>query len=200
MSMDGWEQKWFERLVDRVKALEARVSFLEGKDNKLGPTPEIEELEIKERKKAGAEIVGGVVAQHRAEASQNIPPVDHSARQLLDGSPVPADRSHTEIRSDGMQKSYVVLSPEERAKGFVRPLRASYIHVGVGGSEIDSNNPSRHGRKPPGCGTLTKMGRALVETYARDPKFYDGTFCAGGRKHFPLDQFVWADTNEVVGS
>lgn len=30
----------------------------------------------------------------------------------------------------GMQKKYLVLSEEERAKGFVRPVRQSYIHVG----------------------------------------------------------------------
>lgn len=29
-----------------------------------------------------------------------------------------------------MQKGYVVLSAEERAKGFVRPVRRTYIHVG----------------------------------------------------------------------
>lgn len=30
----------------------------------------------------------------------------------------------------GMQKTYLVLSKEEREKGFVRPLRHSYTHVG----------------------------------------------------------------------
>ncbi len=48
--------------------------------------------------------------------------------ELTDGSPVPEDRSHTEDRGDGQQKGYVVLSPEERAKGFVKPVRRSYIH------------------------------------------------------------------------
>lgn len=49
--------------------------------------------------------------------------------QLTDGSPVPADRSHTEIDpKTGMQKGYIVLSPEERAKGFMKPVRRSYIH------------------------------------------------------------------------
>lgn len=94
--------------------------------------------------------------------------------ELTDGSPVPPDRSHTEIdRATGMQKGYIVLSPEERAKGFVKPVRRSYTH--------DK------------CGTLTTMGLALCETYARDPRFYTGTFCCGCGTHFPLDQFHWED-------
>lgn len=51
--------------------------------------------------------------------------------ELTDGSPVPDDRSHTELRADGQQKGYVVLSAEERAKGFVKPVRRSYIHRGL---------------------------------------------------------------------
>lgn len=35
------------------------------------------------------------------------------------------------IGPDGQQESYLVLSEEERAKGFVRPVRTSYKHVGV---------------------------------------------------------------------
>lgn len=94
--------------------------------------------------------------------------------QLTDGSPVPPDRSHTEIDpKTGMQKGYIVLSPEERAKGFVKPVRTSYIH------EV--------------CGTRTTMGRGLSETYARDPHFYSGTFCCHCRAHFDLDQFHWED-------
>ena len=98
---------------------------------------------------------------------------------LTDGSPVTPD--HREINPDtGMQKDYVVLSAEERAKGFIRPVRRTYLH------------------KP--CGTTTTMGVALAETYARDPKFYSGTFCCACRNHFPLDQFVWDGTSERVGS
>lgn len=91
------------------------------------------------------------------------------------------DGDHREINpSTGMQKAYVVLSDEERAKGWVRPYRDSYVHKT--------------------CGQSTKMARDLAETYARDPKFYSGTFCTGCRSHFPLDQFVWEGTTEVVGS
>lgn len=114
------------------------------------------------------------------ERIKSIPPVDRSKRQLLDGSPVPDDYSHTETQSNGQQKSYVVLSDEERQKGFIRRVRRSYIHET--------------------CGSLTTMGLALAETYARDPKFYSGTFCCACGKHFPLDQFHWADDGEKVGS
>jgi hypothetical protein len=100
-------------------------------------------------------------------------PVDRTKQELTDGSPVPSDRSHTENRGDGQQRGYVVLSAEERAKGFVKPVRRSYIHQK--------------------CGTLTTMGRALCETYARDPRFYSGTFCCGCGAHFNLDQFHWED-------
>lgn len=93
--------------------------------------------------------------------------------ELTDGAPVPADRSHTELRADGQQKGYVVLSAEERAKGFVKPVRTAYIHQT--------------------CGAMTSMGRSLAETYARDPNFYSGTFCVGCAAHFPLDQFKWED-------
>lgn len=102
-----------------------------------------------------------------------------SERTLTDGSPVTDD--HRDIDpSTGQQKGYVVLSEDERAKGFVRPLRNSYTHNV--------------------CGTATKMGASIAETYARDPSFYSGTFCAHCRDHFPLDQFVWEGTAEVVGS
>lgn len=99
---------------------------------------------------------------------------------LTDGSPVPQDGSHRETKDNGQQKGYVVLSEDERAKGFVRPVRRTYLH------------------KP--CGTVTTMGLSIAETYARKPDFYTGTFCCGCGKHFPLDQFVWDGTDQQVGS
>jgi hypothetical protein len=74
---------------------------------------------------------------------------------------------------------YLVLSDEERAKGFVRPVRRTYVH----------NK----------CGAATTMGRALAETYARDPKFYGATYCVGCRMHLPVNEFEWED-GQVVGS
>jgi len=97
------------------------------------------------------------------------------ATTLTDGSPVTDD--HREIDpATGQQKGYVVLSEEERRKGFVRPVRRSYKHLT--------------------CGTVTTMGLALAETYARDPYFYSGTFCVHCRSHFPVGEdgeFVWID-------
>lgn len=106
-------------------------------------------------------------------------PVDRDCRVLTDGSPVTDD--HREINpATGQQKGYVVLCEAERRKGFVRPVRQTYRHRT--------------------CGTTTSMGLALAETYARDPKFYSGTFCVKCKNHFPLDQFVWEGTTEVLGS
>jgi hypothetical protein len=42
----------------------------------------------------------------------------------------PNDPDLRVIEDSGMQKSYLVLSDEERAKGFVRPVRRTYIHDG----------------------------------------------------------------------
>jgi hypothetical protein len=57
-----------------------------------------------------------------------VPAVDRTKQTLTDGSPVTED--HRELKPDGQQKGYVVLSEEERARGFVRPVRRSYVHVG----------------------------------------------------------------------
>jgi hypothetical protein len=76
---------------------------------------------------------------------------------------------------------YLVLSDEERAKGFVRPLRRSYLHT-------------------KGCGASTKMGLALCETYARQPSFYGSTYCAGCRMHRPVSEFTWEEDGATVGS
>jgi hypothetical protein len=87
------------------------------------------------------------------------------------------------IGTNGQHGAYWVLSAEERAKGFVRPVRRSYIHEK--------------------CGGLTSMGTALAETYARDPKFYGATFCAHCGSHFPVGaegEFTWNGTTEKVGS
>ncbi len=90
-----------------------------------------------------------------------------------------------ELRPDGQQECYLVLSEEERAKGFVRPLRRTYVHAR--------------------CGGVTTMGQAIAETYARDPAFYGGTFCATCGTHFRLvidgvRQFTWDGTHDGVGT
>ena len=98
---------------------------------------------------------------------------------MIDGSPVKPGFDKIDPKT-GMQKDYVVLCPEERAKGYVRPFRDSYIH----------NK----------CGVKTTMGHALSETYACKPEFYGATFCCGCGTHFPVGEFVWATDGEVVGS
>lgn len=90
------------------------------------------------------------------------------------GAPGPIDPA------TGQHTQYWVLSEAERAKGFIRPVRRSYVH--------------RH------CGVTTTMGLALAETYAREPHFYGSTFCVRCRAHYPVDEFTWAGTDEQLGS
>lgn len=143
----------------------------------------------------------------------------------------------------GQHEVYLVLSEEERAKGFVRPYRNSYRHIGrdvvshwkaihrmldevekgkftgkeyvavmtiltnedgsfKGGSYVTQEELTawEQNKKVGGCNTVTTMGRALSETYARDPNFYGATFCVHCNRHLPVDEFVWEGTNEKVGS
>lgn len=94
------------------------------------------------------------------------------------------DRENPELhesKGEGQEnKAYLVLSEEERAKGFVRPLRQTYVHAA--------------------CGTATFMSIPLAETYARNPKFYGATWCVGCRNHFPVSEFAWDGSEELVGS
>lgn len=85
----------------------------------------------------------------------------------IDESPVP------------QAEVYLVLSEEERAKGFVRPVRHTYVHNA--------------------CGSATTMGQALAETYARDPSFYGATYCVRCGMHKAVSEFRWED-GSVVGS
>lgn len=125
-----------------------------------------------------------LIAQRRKQAEAI--PVDRSSQELVSGAPLPPDRSHTDLKENGQQKDYVVLSPEERAKGFVRPVRRTYRHLK--------------------CGGTTTMSQAIAETYARDPRFYSGTFCVDCGSHFPIEtfgqtgEFVWIDDGTKVGS
>jgi hypothetical protein len=83
---------------------------------------------------------------------------------------------------------YLVLSEEERAKGFIRPLRRAYIHV----------------RGDRACHTQTRMGLELCETYARQPTFYGATYCVGCSMHLSVAEFDWIEADgshsQAVGS
>ena len=124
----------------------------------------------------------------------------------------------------GQQLCYLVLSEEERARGFVRPVRASYKHVGIrptfptrplteeeqerfAGQEYVAFEPYPQERRPSlgrfwtqeqlnsGCGVVTTMARELAETYAREPKFYGATFCCHCGRHIKVEEFEWIGAN-----
>jgi hypothetical protein len=82
---------------------------------------------------------------------------------------------------------YLVLSAEERKRGWVRPLRQSYTHSVTGGGKLP-------------CRVSTRMGLALSETYAKDPLFYGATYCVGCGLHLPVGCFTWDADGETVGS
>lgn len=78
---------------------------------------------------------------------------------------------------------YLVLSDEERAKGFIRPVYKTYQHV------------------DPECEGVTTMAIPLAETYARRPDFYGSTYCAKCRMHRPVGrngEFVWVTPDGTV--
>lgn len=122
-----------------------------------------------------------LAAEEKRKLAESIP-VDRTAVTLAGGAAVTTD--YRELKENGQQKDYLVLSNEERAKGFVRPVRRTY----------------RHAR----CGGVTTMSQSIAETYARDPKFYNGTFCCNCGEHFRLilddkPQFFWIDDGTAVG-
>jgi len=149
-------------------------------------------------------------------SAEQIPPVDRSNLCTV-GEAVAPGVPNTELKPDGQQKGYVILCDEERRKGFVRPVRQKYVHVGtrpkyplrdLTPEELEKNKQYGYVKYEPypeelrplcgaywtearlrsGCGTVTTMGRELSETYARDPKFYGATFCCHCGKHFPVGE------------
>lgn len=97
---------------------------------------------------------------------------------LLDTAcPTPTD----EKLPDGQYEDHWVLPEEERKKGFIRPVRHSYIHDY--------------------CKGVTRMGTKIAETYAREPTYYGSTFCSHCGGYFAVSNFIWDDgSNERVGS
>lgn len=81
-------------------------------------------------------------------------------------------------------EAYLVLPDEELTQGFVRPVRAAYLHQK--------------------CGAITKMNWTIAETYARNPRFYGATYCVKCQQHYPVGEqgeFIWDDgTGEKVGT
>lgn len=73
---------------------------------------------------------------------------------------------------------YLVLSDEERRRGFVRPVRIAYVHTV--------------------CGAVTRMSLSIAETYATEPGFYGATYCCRCQKHRPVGEdgeFEWVDAH-----
>jgi hypothetical protein len=115
------------------------------------------------------------------------------------GEPVAKVRAE-QTNATGQHKAYVVLCEEERQKGFVRPYRDRYQHLGPLKQLVDDDELPTHNVRVGGCGGVTTMGRALSETYARNPKFYTHTFCVQCNTHLPVSEFVWSADGEEVGS
>lgn len=217
-----------DEVLRRLESIERRLANLESRNLPLGPQPKTEDEILRD------DAILNTIIKDVKERTGNdlevgeriVPPVDRSKRCMLSGNPETPD--HRELRPDGMQKDYVVLCPQERAKGFVRPVRRSYRHIGIRPThptreltedekkqysdykyvlfEPYSDGGSVTGRfwtkeqLNSGCGTTTTMGLALAETYARDPGFYSGTFCCGCAKHLGLEEFVWEGTNDRLGT
>lgn len=131
----------------------------------------------------------------------------------------PDGKPHREIDlKTGQQRAYVILSEEERAKGFVEPVRKAYVHVGPPSPNIlrdltDEEKMRYEGfgyakfqvypgsgsvtgkfwtqdelDRINGCGGKTIISQSIAETYARDPSFYSGTFCSICRNHFDIGE------------
>jgi len=126
---------------------------------------------------AAKKVLEDKSAQHGAKVCTLKGELPDPAYAGLGSAPQPVDPN------TGMHKDYYILCDEERAKGFVQPVRTAYKHLK--------------------CGSVTYMGIKLAETYARDPKFYGATFCCACGSHFPLftvdgNQFVWVVDGETT--
>lgn len=133
-------------------------------------------------------------------------------RPGYENGPAPAP-----LKENGQHEAYFVLKPEERAKGFARPVRRSYKHVGVRPKYplrdlTDEEKTSYADEKyiryeaypeserpacgrfwtkealESGCGAVTTMGLAIAETFARDLNYYSHTMCCNCGKHLPVGE------------
>lgn len=208
------------------------LSYIEGLENvppryapepRLGPQSESEEQAI-ERGRALGEIVKDAERQLAEAREEDAPP----KLCTTSGEPVDVVRAN-QTEATGQHKGYIVLCEEERAKGFVRPYRDRYKHVGlIPRYPLRDLTPEEHERYADmgyvkfeeypdgstglgrfwtqreldnhGCGTVTTMGQALSETYARSPGFYGKTFCCGCNVHLPVAEFQWTADGETLGS
>jgi hypothetical protein len=77
-------------------------------------------------------------------------------------------------RPDGQFENH----PTNTTGEYVAPIRRTYLHT---------------------CGVATKIGTAIAETYAKNPKMYGRTFCVGCQDYFPLPEFKWDKDGVTVG-
>ena len=72
------------------------------------------------------------------------------------------------------------MSEDEKARGFVRPLRDSYVHRV--------------------CHHVNTMGQSMAETLAKKPTIFSTIYCIGCKAHRPVGEFLWDGTELTVGS
>lgn len=173
--MIAYHESRIEHHKDRIKRLTAVEQITEAREAQ-NITPEQQASAARIRVAADAkqgEVTEDWIKKLAKPSSRNT--TDPTDPRLTHG----VDDEPTE-----QAETYLVLSEEERAKGFVRPVRHTYTHLEEYG----------------GCGMATTMGQAIAETYARTPSFYGSTYCVGCRMHLPVGDFVWDGTMEKVGS
>ena len=98
-------------------------------------------------------------------------PVDRTAVMTLHGTPVEEIREQHAAEPAGQHADYIVLNDEERSKGFVRPVRRSYRHVGIAGPknqlrDLTDEEMARH----------SQFGYVKFEKYPDDDSSVTGRF------------------------
>lgn len=81
------------------------------------------------------------------------------------GAPEPIDPR------TGQHTSYWILSESERAKGFVRPVRRSYVHVGTAGPKYPLRDLTEDEKE-----RYTKYGYVKYESYPKSESSTTGSF------------------------
>jgi len=87
-----------------------------------------------------------------------------------------------------MQEAPNTLSRIERLKGYIRPYRRAYRHIGE----------AKAGEGV--CWGITTMVPTIAEVFAKNPKFYGSAFCVKCGRHRSVSEFVWEEDREVLGS
>lgn len=179
--MNGPEQERIGRIEQRLTDIERWLAELAKQlerrfDGRLGPRPQSSADVQGQMDRFKSELEKAIGADNPPSEA---PPADRTKLCTTDGRPV-AEARASQTNDTGQHASYIVLCEDERKKGFVRPYRDAYKHEA--------------------CGAVTSMGRALSETYARDPSFYSATFCVNCNQHRPVGEFVWTADGQRVGS